>query len=331
MGQFWRGKRVLVTGGAGFIGSALSRKLLEAGAELRVADNVDPKVHGNLDGIADHIEFVRADLTDMEQALSAARGMSVVLNLAAKVGGISYNHHHQGTMSRLNTLLSLNVLEASRLAGVERHLVVSSACVYGNAVTIPMKESDGFIGDPEASNFGYSWAKRYAEIQAHTYANEYGMKVAIARPFNAYGPCDRFDETGHVIASLIRRICSGENPLTIWGTGRPTRSFLYVDDFADGLMLLAEKHACGQAVNLCGDREVSIADLAKLVCDAAGVKPDLTFDTSKPDGQPRRAGDTSLALSLGFKPKISLEDGLRRTVEWYRSSTVGRPKSASAL
>lgn len=325
MTDFWRGKRVLVTGGSGFVGSALTRMLLSAGSVVRVADIVDPKDSGNLKGISASIEFVKADLTDMPQAMAAARGMDVVLNLAAKVGGISFNHHHQGTMSRLNTLLGLNMLEASRLAGVERHLVVSSACVYGNEVSIPMKETDGFIGDPEASNFGYSWAKRYAEVQAHTYVNEYGMKVAIARPFNAYGPHDRFDETGHVVASLIRRICAGENPLTIWGTGRPTRSFLYVDDFAEGLMLIAEKHACARPVNLCGDREVSIADLAKLVCSAAGVAPELVFDPRKPDGQPRRAGDTRLALSLGFKPKIDLEEGLRRTIEWYRSASVDRP------
>lgn len=325
MSNFWHGKRVLVAGGAGFVGSALTRMLLEAGSEVRVADNAEARDSENLKAIAGNIEYVHADLTDMAQASSAARGMNIVLNLAAKVGGISYNHDHQGTMSRLNTLLSLNMLEAARLAGAERHLVVSSACVYGNEVVIPMKESDGFIGDPEASNFGYSWAKRYSEIQAHTYVREYGMKVAIARPFNAYGPCDRFDETGHVIASLVRRICKGENPLTIWGSGRPTRSFLYVDDFAEGLMLVTEKHACAQPVNLCGDREVSIADLAKLVCTSAGVAPELIFDPQKPDGQPRRAGDTRRALSLGFKPKIDLEEGLRRTIEWYRSVSVDRP------
>lgn len=322
MSDFWRGKRVLVTGGAGFVGSALTRKLLEAGAEVRVADNADPKALENLRGVENRVEFVRADLTDMSQAEAAARRMNVVMNLAAKVGGIGYNHDHQGTMSRINSQLSLNMLEASRRAGAERHLVVSSACVYGKECPIPMKESDGFLGDPESSNFGYGWAKRYAEVQARAYASEYGMKIAVVRPFNAYGPCDRFDETGHVIASLIRRACAGENPLTIWGTGRPTRSFLYVDDFADGVMLMTEKYACAQPVNLCDDQEVSIAELARLVCAAADVSPELVFDPSKPDGQPRRSGDTKIALSLGFKPKVGLEDGLRRTVEWYRLSTA---------
>jgi len=327
---FWHGKRVLVTGGAGFVGSALARKLLAAGAALRVADIADPKVLGNLRAIENSIEFLHADLTDRSQAEAAARGMNIVINLAAKVGGIGYNHDHQGTMSRLNTLLSLNMLEASRKAGVERHVVVSSACVYGKECPIPMKESDGFLGDPESSNFGYGWAKRYAEVQARAYASEYGMNISIVRPFNAYGPCDRFDETGHVIASLIRRTCAGENPLTIWGTGRPTRSFLYVDDFAEGVMLLAEKNACAQPVNLCDDREVSIGELARLVCAAVGVSPELRFDPSKPDGQPRRSGDTSLARGLGFKPRIGLEDGLRRTVEWYRSAAIGQPASISA-
>ncbi|MEK7381725.1 MAG: NAD-dependent epimerase/dehydratase family protein [Elusimicrobiota bacterium] len=317
--DFWKGKGVLVTGGAGFVGSHLVEKLLERGARVRVADLPGPLASVNLAAARDRVECLGVDLMRRDDCDRAAEGMEIVLNLAAKVGGIAYNQSHQGTMFQTNSLLALNMLEASSRAGVERHLVVSSACVYGRDATIPTPESEGFLGDPEASNFGYGWAKRLAEVQARAYSLQYGLRVAIARPFNAYGPRDRFDETGHVIASIIRRACAGETPLTVWGTGRPTRSFLYVDDFVDGLMLVTEKHACAEPVNLCDGTEVRICELAAIVARVVGLGAPITYDRSKPDGQPCRVGDTALAARLGFHPRVGLEEGIAKTVAWYRS------------
>lgn len=325
LSEFWKGKRVLVAGGAGFIGSRLVERLLERGARVRVADLPDRLAARNLDGAGDRIERLGVDLLRPEDCDSSVRGAEIVLNLAAKVGGIAYNHAHQAEMFRVNSLLAINMLEASRRAGVERHLVVSSACVYSRECPIPTTESEGFRGDPESSNFGYGWAKRLAEVQARAYFQQYGLRAAIARPFNAYGPRDRFDETGHVIASLIRRACAAQTPLEVWGTGRPTRSFLYVDDAVDGLLLVTERHACAEPVNLCDGREISIAELAALVVKSAGLDVPILYDRSKPDGQPRRSGDASLAARLGFRPRVSLEEGIGRTIEWYRTR---RPKDS---
>jgi GDP-L-fucose synthase len=214
----------------------------------------------------------------------------------------------------------INTLEAARCAEVERFLVVSSACVYPRRSRIPIPEEDGFRAAPEPTNAGYGWSKRMGEFLAGCYRNEYGMNVGMVRPFNAYGPRDDFfHETNHVIPGLITRLHAGESPLTVWGSGKQTRSFLYVTDFARGVLLAGARVEVTGPINLGGDEEVSIGALAKMVVEVSGIDVPVLFDTSKPEGQPRRSCDTRKAKEqLGFQTEVTLRDGLARTIEWYR-------------
>lgn len=322
---FWDGKKVLVTGGAGFIGSHVVEELLRRGSGVRVTVADDLR-NGSLDNLSNAREarLETRDLFDHDACLAVCRGQEIILNLAARVGGVGYNAGHPGTMFRDNVRLSMNVLEAARIAGAERFLAVSSACVYTRHCSIPTPESEGFRDWPEDSNEGYGWAKRMAEFQAMAYHKEFGMKVAIARPYNCYGPRDHFDpESSHVIPALIRRILEGEDPIRVWGDGSQTRAFLYVEDLARGLLDAAELYAECDPVNLGNTEEVSIAQLIGRTLEACGSKAGVRFDPSRPVGQPRRNCDgEKAAAKLGFKPLVSLEEGLRRTVAWYRS---GRP------
>lgn len=322
--SFWKGKRVLVTGGAGFIGSHLVEHLLEKGARVRIADLGRPK--HNLDAVASRIEVVKTDLLQPGAAAEAAAGQDAVFHLAARVAGVGYNQTHPGTMFRDNVLLNTSMLEAARQAGVERFLVVSSACVYRREAPVPTPETEGFIGDPEPTNFGYGWAKRVAEVQARAYAQEFGMKIAVARPYNAYGPRDHFEsENSHVIASLIRRVHAGEDPLAVWGDGEQSRSFLYVKDFAEGLAALLEKHPAPDPVNLGADEEVKVKDLVRLILELSGRSPKVVYDLSKPSGQPRRSCDGSKAKALlGWKPRVTLREGLAETIRWYCSRLAAK-------
>ncbi len=319
MSTFWNNKRVLVTGGAGFIGSHLVELLLAQGARVRVPVRTSNKLHSFLDGVHNQVEFMAADLLRSEDCVRVCQDQDIVMQLAAKVGGIEYNIAHPGSIFRDNLLLYMNVLEAARAAAVERFLVVSSACVYPRFCTIPTPEEEGFNERPEPTNEGYGWAKRMEEFLAEAYHREYGMKLAIARPYNAYGPRDNFDPaSSHVIPALIRRIVAGENPLQVWGSGKQSRSFLYVEDFARGLMEIAEKYAIADPINLGADEEITIAETVKLISEISGIRPAVHFDTSKPEGQPRRKCNTRKAKEkIGFEAQVSLRDGLKKTINWY--------------
>ncbi len=322
--SFWRDKRVLVTGGAGFVGSNLVELLVEEDAEVAVIDNLESGRLENLEPLLDDIRFIRGDLRDTEVCQDACRGMDVVMNLAAKVAGVEYNAKHSGTMFTSNVVISTNILEAARICDVERILMVSSACVYRRYCTIPTPESEGFEGMPEPTNFGYGWAKRMAEIQAQCYAQEFGMNIAIVRPYNIYGPRDHFDPAvSHVIPALIKRILDGENPLSVWGDGEQTRAFVYVKDLVRGLMLTTEKYPEADALNIGTDYEIKIKDLVRLIAELSGENPEICFDTSKPAGQPRRNADISRAKELvRYQPEVSLEEGLRLTIDWYKENVA---------
>ena len=324
--SFWKGRKVLVTGGAGFIGSHLVELLVEENAKVTVIDYLKDGQPGNLQPFLDSIHFIRGDLREPRVCQDACKGMEIVMHLAAKVAGVDYNAKHSGTMFISNALINMNMMEVARITGVERFLLVSSACVYRRHCTIPTPESEGFEGMPEPTNFGYGWAKRIAEIQAQCYAQEFDMDIAIARPYNAYGPRDHFDPSiSHVIPALIKRIFDGENPLTVWGDGEQTRAFVYAKDLAKGLMLITEKYPKADALNIGTAEEIKIKDLVELIVKLSGKNPEIYFDVSKPSGQPRRNADISKAKKLiGYEPEVSLEEGLRLTIDWYKENVLGR-------
>lgn len=320
MMDFWRGTRVLVAGGSGFVGSHLVARLVEAGARVTATASTDVSLRRFLAPLLDHITPLVGDLTDPAHARAALRDQDVVFNLAARVGGIAYNVAHPASLFRDNLEPFLSVIEAARLEGTPRFVVTSSACVYPRDASVPTPEGEGFAGVPEPTNGGYGWAKRMEEYLAEAYHAEFGLDVCVARPVNAYGPHDTFDpERSHVIPSLIRRVLGGENPLRVWGDGTATRSFLYVDDMVRGLILVGERARQVGAINIATDEEISIGDLAQLVVRLGGRDTVIEFDPAKPSGQPRRVCDTALARqAVGFKADVSLEDGLTRTIAWYR-------------
>ena len=322
MTDLWRGAPVLVTGGAGFIGSHLVERLIERGARVRTVSRHPAKLRGVIGSAADEVEVIEGDLRNRDAAVAAVQGMRIVMHLAAAVAGVGYNVTHPGTMLTENVDLGLPVLDAAARAGVERFLCVSSACVYRRACTIPTPEAEGFEGDPEPTNFGYGWAKRLLEVAARGYAQEFPMAIAIARPYNAYGPRDNFETaTSHVVPALVRKVLGGDNPVTVWGDGSATRSFLYVDDFVDGLIAVTERHAVCDPVNIGTDEEISIRDLVALIIERAGTDARVVFDTSKPGGQPRRNGDfAKAARACGFQARTPLGEGIARTLAWCRQT-----------
>lgn len=320
MNKFWKNKKVLVTGGAGFIGSHVVEDLLKLGARPTVLDNLENGSIKNLENVKNELEFIKGDCREKSIAEKACERKDIVMNLAARVGGIEYNRKHQATMMRDNLLTSTVMIEASRRANVERFLVVSSACVYSGNCSVPTPESEGFLDEPEGTNGGYGWAKRMAELLGKYYREEFGMKVGIARPYNCYGPRDHFDpQYSHVIPALIKRVFDRENPIRVWGTGRQTRAFLYVEDFVRGLILTIEKYPVADAVNIGTDEEVTIAELIKKIVKISNVKTRIVFDSTKPDGSPRRNSDNTKAKKkLGFEAEVGLDEGLNKTIEWYK-------------
>lgn len=317
-------KTILVAGGTGFIGSHVVEQLLKRAprARVTVAFRRGGPGRRNLAAVAKDVRWVAADLFSPRDCRRACRGQEVVLNVAGRVAAVAYNAAHPAAMYRDNAAIAGNLLEAARLEGARRFLLVSSASVYALDAPVPTPESAGLAGRPDASSEGYAWAKRAAELLAGFYAREYGLEVAIARPNNVYGPRDRFgQEHSHVIAALIHRAVSGEDPIVVRGDGKARRSFLYVEDAARGLLDVVERHAKADPVNLDSGEEVSIADLARRIAALSGSGARLSFDRSKPSGQRRRVCDARKAARLiGFRPRVSLEEGLRRTIEWYRAS-----------
>lgn len=317
--SFWDGKKVLVTGGAGFIGSHLVEQLVAENAEVRAVDNLENGLLDNLELCRDKIEFITNDLTAPISCKAAVKGVELVFSLAARVGGVDYNIKHPATMFTQNVLINTLMLQAAREEAIDRYLCVSSACIYPRYCTIPTPESEGFKDEPEPTNRGYGWAKRIAEIQAQTYAQEFGMKIAIVRPYNTYGPRDHFSpEKSHVIPAIIRRIFNEEDPLVIWGDGEQTRAFVYVTDVVKGMILAVEKYPNADPMNIGTEEEIKIKDLVSLIVTLSEKRPKIVFDSSKPSGQPRRNADITKAENLiGYKPEVSLEEGLKKTINWY--------------
>lgn len=315
--NYWSDKRVLVAGGAGFIGAPMVQHLLKAGAFVTSVTRIRTPGRNKSAGL------VHCDLNDQKQADMVCHKQDVVINLAATVGGVHYNSVHPASLFDSNMRPALNLMRAAKDAKVGRYVVVSSACVYPRNCSIPTPEYQGFDGRPEYTNEGYGWAKRMQEYLGWAYAEEFGMSVAIARPYNAYGPRDNFDPaSSHVIASLVKKFCDAKagEIVEVWGDGSATRSFLYVDDFVRGVLNVAEKAPDAQAYNLGSEEEIPVRDLAMLIAELSGSKAKIRFNRFKPSGQPRRACDTRLtAKTIGFKAKTSLRDGLKQTIAWFRA------------
>ena len=319
LAPFYRTRSVLVTGGAGFAGSHVVEALVRIGAKVRVP--VRETTHLDfLDAVIDDVEIVEADLFDAADARRAVEGQDIVLHLAAaKGGGITHSMQHHGSLFRGNMLSAIQMLDAARDAQVERFVSVSSACVYPRDSQAPTPEEDGVRDVPEPTNAGYGWSKRMVEFLSDAYRTEYNMNVGIVRPFNLYGPRDDFFRpSNHVIPGIVTRLYNGERPLTVWGTGRQTRSFLFVEDMAHGVLLAGARTDVAGPLNLGSDEEITIADLARLVIEVSGLDVDIRLDPTKPDGQPRRSCDTTRARGeLGFEAYTPLREGLTRTLEWY--------------
>ena len=342
--KFWKNKNVLVTGGTGFIGSHLVEKLVDTGANVSILDklnnnkqslrfsaspailkqNLSSNKLKNISRVIDKVKLINGDCSDLSDSAKACKNQHIVMNLAALVGGIEYNRTHQATMLRANFAIAATMIEAAKQSNVERFLVVSSACIYPRNCSIPTPESDGFLDEPEPTNGGYGWAKRMAEKLGMYYAKEYKMKVAIVRPYNCYGPRDHFDPlTSHVIPALIKRILDGESPLIVWGSGKQTRAFLYVEDLAKGMMMAIEKYPQPDPINLGTDEEITIKDLVHKIVKISGISPKIIFDSSKPDGSPRRNSDNRKSKHLiDFTSQIGLDEGLQKTIEWYKKNII---------
>ncbi|MDX6602824.1 MAG: GDP-L-fucose synthase [Solirubrobacterales bacterium] len=306
--DFWRGRNVVVTGGAGFLGKPTVRLLGELGAEVRVSRS------------AEH------DLTDPVACREALSGAEVVLHLAANVGGIGYNRRNPAPLVRDNMAMGLNVFEACRELGIDKLVAACSVCAYPKHTPVPFKEDDLWSGFPEESNAPYGLAKKMLIVLSDSYRRQYGLDSCVPVIANLYGPDDNFDlEDSHVIAAMIHKYVAatehGDSEVVLWGTGEPSREFLYVDDAARALLLAAEHADFSEPFNVGTGIETKIRDLAALVAAATGFAGEAVWDTSRPDGQPVRYLDVSRAQELiGFRARMPLEEGIERTVASFRAS-----------
>jgi GDP-L-fucose synthase len=304
--------RVVVTGGGGFLGSHLVERLEADGHDVVVARRRD-------------YDLTRYE--DAERLFEEARP-ELVFHLAAEVGGIGANRANPGRYWYANLVMGAHVLELSRLAGVEKLVVTGTVCAYPKLTPVPFSEDDLWNGYPEETNAPYGVAKKSVLVGAQAYREQYGLDAIYLLPANLYGPRDNFDlETSHVIPALIRKMVDATDEVVLWGDGSPTREFLYVDDCVEGLVLAAARYDGGEPVNLGTGVETSIRELAETIADLTGFEGELRWDTSMPNGQPRRRLDASRARELfGFEARTRLRDGLARTVDWYRSSLVASPR-----
>ncbi len=300
--------RVLVTGGGGFVGSHLVERLREAGDDPFVARRRDFDLT-TWDGAARLFEQARPEL---------------VFHLAAEVGGIGANRANPGRYWYANLIMGAHVLELSRVHGVEKVVIAGTVCSYPKFTPVPFREEELWNGYPEETNAPYGVAKKAVLVGAQAYREQYGLRTAYVLPANLYGPRDNFDlETSHVIPALIRKMLEADGEIVLWGDGSPSREFLYVDDCVEGLLLAAERHDGPEPVNLGTGVETSIRDLAETIADVTGFEGEIVWDTSMPNGQPRRSLDASRARELfGFEARTPLREGLERTVEWYRSARL---------
>jgi GDP-L-fucose synthase len=303
-------KRVLVDGGAGFLGQHVVKKLAETGCkEIFVPRSKD---------------YNLVEREAVKRLYRKARP-EIVIHLAARVGGIGANMKNPGSFFYENLMMGVQMMEEGRLFGVEKFVAIGTICAYPKFAPVPFKEEDLWNGYPEETNAPYGLAKKMLLVQSQAYRRQYGFNSIYLLPVNLYGPGDNFDpDSSHVIPALIKKVFDakdkGERRIVAWGSGKATREFLYVEDAAEGIVLATERYNKADPVNLGAGFEISIRELVGSICELAGFDGEIEWDTSKPDGQPRRRLDTSKAKKeFGFEAKTDFREGLRRTIEWYKS------------
>ena len=307
MSQFWSGRKVVVTGGNGFLGRVVVRTLKENGA------NVLAPTHDECD----------LTVPGRAEALFSAEKPSHVIHLAARVGGIGYNQAEPAPLYLDNLLMGTYVIEGARAAGIEKTVLLGTVCSYPKFTPVPFREESLWDGYPEETNAPYGVAKKAHLLHAQVNAQQYGQQFAYLIPTNLYGPGDKFHPSvSHVIPALIKKCVeakeAGAGHIDVWGTGSASREYLYVEDAAAAIVLAAEKHNGTEPINLGADREITIRETAEAIAEVTGFTGTLQWDSSKPDGQPRRRIDPGRAAALlGWKASMDFKEGLRRTVDWY--------------
>lgn len=303
-------QRILVTGGSGFLGSRVVQRLRGRGYKV-IASTVE------------EYDLVRAD--DARQIVKDVRP-DVIIHLAARVGGIGANRAQPGTFFYDNLMMGAQLMEQARQANVKKFIAMGTICCYPKFAPVPFREENLWDGYPEETNAPYGLAKKMLLVQGQAYRAQYGFNSIFLMPVNLYGPGDNFDlETSHVLPALIRKfgeaVETSADEVVVWGSGRPTREFLYVDDCAEAIQLATERYEGAEPVNIGSGFEISIRELAGLVAELTGFQGRLRWDASKPDGQPRRRLDVSRAKeAFGFEAHTDFREGLQRTIEWYRST-----------
>jgi GDP-L-fucose synthase len=301
-------KRIAVTGGAGFLGTHVVEALRRRGAEIFVPRSRD------------------YDLVTREGVLALYRDArpEIVVHLAAKVGGIGANRANPGLFFYANLMMGVQLIEEGRRAGLEKFVAIGTVCAYPKMTPVPFREDDLWNGYPEETNAPYGLAKKMLLVQAQAYRAQYGFRAIYLLPVNLYGPLDNFSpESSHVIPALIKKCCdavdSGAPYIEVWGTGKASREFLYVEDCAEGIALATERYEKADPVNLGAGREITINDLVAAIAEKTGFRGEVRWDASKPDGQPRRCLDVSRAAAeFGFRAQTSFDAGLDATIAWYR-------------
>lgn len=306
-----KNRKILVTGGAGFLGYHVVEKLIECGV---------PRENILVPRSAEY------DLRKRFDCEKAVKGQNIVIHLAAKVGGIGYNQEKPGELFYDNIVMGTYMIDAAYRAGVEKMVVLGTICSYPKFAPVPFKEEDLWNGYPEETNAPYGLAKKALLIGAQAYRKQYGFNAVTLFPVNLYGPRDSFDpRKSHVIPALIKKVADAQkekkNYVDVWGTGRATREFLYVEDAAEGILAALEKYDKPEPVNIGSGREISVKDLVQLISKLIDFKGEIRWDASRPDGQPRRLLDVSRAeREFGFRAKTDFEEGLKKTIEWYQAN-----------
>ncbi|MCD6355957.1 MAG: GDP-L-fucose synthase, partial [Anaerolineaceae bacterium] len=307
--NFWNTKRICVTGGAGFLGKVVVRKLRERG----VKDIFIPH----------HKDYNLVDINDINRLLDDARP-DLIIHLAAQVGGIGANLEHPAEFFYNNLMMGVQLMHKAWEKGVGKFVSIGTICAYPKFTPVPFKEENLWDGYPEETNAPYGLAKKMLLVQAQSYRMQYGYNAIFLLPVNLYGPGDNFDpRSSHVIPALIRKCIeaqeAGVDEIVVWGDGSPTREFLYVEDAAEGILLASEKYNKSEPVNLGAGEEISIKSLVGLIAEKTGFTGKFIWDTSKPNGQPRRKLDTERAWNeFGFKAQMPFEKGLENTIAWFK-------------